>query len=112
MIRANAFFTKPAPGLYPLCGAILRGIVTNCNDVDFALLASNVKEDHIKSQLPQHCWERFEAVERIEWAYILQRMDWIYIKLKPQISTGEVVCVLYQSLCTVSIFSSSSCCRQ
>ena len=88
--------------VYTLCGAILRGIAANCNEVDFAFLALDLKVDRIKSQLPQQCWERFEV----------DNIDTTWIQLKLHAPTGEVVCVLYQSLCTVSIFSSSSCCRQ
>ena len=100
---SNLKFKVSTPEWYPLCCAVLRGMATNCNEVDFALLIWDLDVDRIKSQLPQQCWERFEAVIRMGRTYII---------LKPRTPTGEVVCVLYQSLCTVSIFSSSSCCRQ
>jgi hypothetical protein len=75
------FLDVPSSQWYPLCGALLRGIATNCNDVDFALLILCFNVDRIMSQLPQQCWERFE---------VGKRRNWTYIKLKPHTPTGSV----------------------
>ena len=83
--------------------AVLKGIAANHNDMEFVLQGEDLVGKRLMSQLPHHCSERFNVVKRNDWTYFI---------LKPRTPTGEAVCVLYQSLCTVSIFSSSSCCRQ
>ena len=80
---------------YHLCGAVLRGIAANHNNVDFVLHYSfHSAEQHLLSQLSHQCLEEFEVVERLEETYFIS---------KPPTPTGEVVCVVCQSLCTVQV---------
>ena len=65
--------------------------------MDFVLQGGGL--DHLMSQLPRHCLEMIELVKRGGSTHFIS---------KPRTPTGEVVCVQYRSLCTVSIFSSSS----
>ena len=102
-IRMLTTYVFGLPLWTTLFGAVLRGTTANHDDVEYVLKGAGLDGEHLMSQLPCHCVEMFEVVKRGDWTYFIS---------KPRTPTGEVVCVLYQSLCTVSIFSSSSCCRQ
>ena len=78
-----------------LYGAALRGIAANHNNVDFVLLDKyRFTNQRPMSQLPHQCLERFEVVQRGIGTYFIS---------KPPTPTGEVVCVVCQSLCTVQV---------
>ena len=80
---------------YDLCGAVLRGIAANHNNVDFVLHDSyHGAKQCPMSQLAHQCLERFEVVERGKETSLI---------LKPPTPTGEVVCVVCQSLCIVQV---------
>ena len=66
--------------------AVVRGIVSNANDIDFVLGGSELKGDDIMSQLPPQSVERFEVVKRRGWGFIIS---------KPCAPTGEVMRLLY-----------------
>ena len=78
-----------------LCGAVLRGIAANHNNVDFVL---HYKYQHanqgLMSQLLHKWLKNFEVVQRRKESYFIS---------KPPTPTGEVVCVVCQSLCTVQV---------
>ena len=83
------------PQSHNFCGAALRGIAANHNNVDF-LLHNKCYDTHqyIMLQLPHQYLEKFEVVQRRKETYFIS---------KPPTPAGEVVCVVCQSLCTVQV---------
>jgi hypothetical protein len=82
-LRINAGFVVDSSQWPKLFGAILRGITANHNEVDFVLVLHGGKLDgeHLMSQLPHLCTERFEVIKRKDWSYII---------LQPPTSTESV----------------------
>ena len=71
-----------------LLGAVMRGIATNNNYVNFDLKGVNSKldKDHLISQLGQEHVKQFEVIERGVRTYFISR---------PHASTGELCVLMY-----------------